>query len=56
LNYYFSFKRIEQKAVNIQLNNTLANLNIEKIKNSTSKANQKCSELTKVLITVFYLF
>jgi len=46
---------MEQKAVNIQLNNTLGNLNIEKIKNSTSKTNQKCSELTKVLIILAIL-
>ena len=41
---------MEQQKVKIQLNNTSTNFKNENTLNSTPKANQKCSELTKILI------
>ena len=41
---------MEQQKVKIQLNNTSTNFKNENTLNSTPKANQKCAELTKILI------
>ena len=38
------------QTVQIKLNNDLKNFNIENTQNSTYKTDQKCSELTKILI------
>ena len=43
---------MDQTTVKIQLNNNIINTNNEKRENTT-QTNQKCSELTKILIAFF---